>query len=159
LASLGHLCRFQRVSRLGSVTAQHSSSGRQPNFAAFHRGHHLYSAGRPSLWSLVYISSLEISFFDGPLYAGVLRNRRTQQTIRNNFDRVSKASCIIRAINEKNGRREINGQCYRKQVIDNEYNCAVAPSGESIVVIASAGTDGDGYTVMFVPAQGSSLRV
>ena len=25
---------FQRVSRLGSVTARHSSSGRQPNFAA-----------------------------------------------------------------------------------------------------------------------------
>ena len=31
LASLGHHCKFQRVSRLGSVTARHSSSGRQPN--------------------------------------------------------------------------------------------------------------------------------
>ena len=46
--SLGHPCKFQRVSRLGSVTARHSSSGRQPNFAALNRGHHLYSAGRPS---------------------------------------------------------------------------------------------------------------
>jgi len=29
--SLGHPCKFQRVSRLGSVTARHSSTGRQPN--------------------------------------------------------------------------------------------------------------------------------
>ena len=33
--------QFQRVSRLGSVTAWHSSSGRQPNFAALNRGRHL----------------------------------------------------------------------------------------------------------------------
>jgi len=39
--SLGHPCKFQRVSRLGSVTARHSSSGRQPNFVALNRGHHL----------------------------------------------------------------------------------------------------------------------
>ena len=31
LASLGHPTTFQQVSRLGSVTARHSSSGRQPN--------------------------------------------------------------------------------------------------------------------------------
>jgi len=31
---LGHPCKFQRDSRLGSVTARHSSSERQPNFAA-----------------------------------------------------------------------------------------------------------------------------
>ena len=31
MASLGHPCKFQRVSRLGSVTALHASSGRQPN--------------------------------------------------------------------------------------------------------------------------------
>ena len=29
--SLGHPSKFQRVSRLGSVTARHSTSGRQPN--------------------------------------------------------------------------------------------------------------------------------
>jgi len=29
--SLGHPCKFQRVSRVGSVTARHSNSGRQPN--------------------------------------------------------------------------------------------------------------------------------
>jgi len=48
LAILGDTCKFQRVSRLGSVTAQHSSSERQPNFAALNRGHHLYYTGRPS---------------------------------------------------------------------------------------------------------------
>jgi len=46
--SLGHPCKFQRVLRLGSVTARHSSIGRQPNFAALTRGRHLYSAGRSS---------------------------------------------------------------------------------------------------------------
>jgi len=49
---LGHPCKFQRVSRLGSVTARQSSSGRQPNFAVLNRGRHLYSAGRPSRWAL-----------------------------------------------------------------------------------------------------------
>jgi len=34
LASLGHPWKFQRLSRLGSVTARHFSSGRQPNIAA-----------------------------------------------------------------------------------------------------------------------------
>jgi len=55
LASLGHSSKFQRVSRLGSVTARHSSSGRQPNSAALNRGRHLYSAGRPSSWALAHI--------------------------------------------------------------------------------------------------------
>ena len=53
--SLGHPCKFQRVSRLGSVTAQHSSSGRQPKFAALNRGRYLYSAWRPSRWALAHI--------------------------------------------------------------------------------------------------------
>jgi len=38
-------------SYIGSVTVRHWSSGRQPNFAAFSRGRHLYSAGRPSRWA------------------------------------------------------------------------------------------------------------
>ena len=41
---LGDTSKFQRVSRLRSVTARHCSSGRQPNFAALNRGCHLYSA-------------------------------------------------------------------------------------------------------------------
>jgi len=52
--SLGHPCKFQRVY---CVTAGHSRSGRQPNFAALNRGRHrhLYSAGRPSCWALTHI--------------------------------------------------------------------------------------------------------
>ena len=38
----------------------HSSSGRQPNFAALNRGRHLYSAGRPSRWALARISSFNL---------------------------------------------------------------------------------------------------
>ena len=62
LASLGHPCKFQRVSRLGNVTARHSSRGRQPNFASLNRGRHLCSAGRPSRWALAHISSISVSF-------------------------------------------------------------------------------------------------
>jgi len=50
--------KFQRVSRLGSVTARrsrHSSSGRQANFVALNRGRHLCSAGRPSRWALAHV--------------------------------------------------------------------------------------------------------
>jgi len=61
LASLGHPCKFQRVSHLGSVTARQSSSQRQPNFVVLNRGRHLYSAGRPSRWALAHISSIDIS--------------------------------------------------------------------------------------------------
>jgi len=53
--SLGHPSKFQPVSRLRCVTARHSISGRQPNFAALNRGRHLYSAGRPSRWALAHI--------------------------------------------------------------------------------------------------------
>jgi len=58
--SLGHACKFQWVSCLGSVTARHSSSGCQPNFAALNTGRHLYSAGRLSRWALAHISSLQL---------------------------------------------------------------------------------------------------
>jgi len=53
--SLGHPSKFQRLSRLGSVTARYSNSGRQPNFAVLNRGCHLYSAGRPSRWASAHI--------------------------------------------------------------------------------------------------------
>jgi len=51
-------------SRLGSITARHSSSGRQPNFAALNRGRHLYLAGRPSHWVLAHISSFSFYLWD-----------------------------------------------------------------------------------------------
>jgi len=53
--SLGHPGEFQWVLRLGSVTARHSTSECQPNFAALNRGRHLYLAGRPSSWALAHI--------------------------------------------------------------------------------------------------------
>jgi len=53
--SLGNPCKFQRLSCLGSITARHSSIGRQPNFAALNRGRHLYSAGWPSRWALAHV--------------------------------------------------------------------------------------------------------
>ena len=52
MATLGHPSKFQRVSRLGSVTARHSGSRRQPNFAALNRGRQLYSSGWPSRWAV-----------------------------------------------------------------------------------------------------------
>jgi len=61
--SLGHHCKFQRVSRLGSVTARHCSNGRQPNFAALNRGRHLYSAGRPSRWTLATFLVLYLKYY------------------------------------------------------------------------------------------------
>jgi len=60
--SLGHPSYFQRLPRLGSVTAWQSSSERQSNFAALNRGRHLCSAGWPSRWALAHISSF-ISYF------------------------------------------------------------------------------------------------
>jgi len=58
---LGHPSKFQRLSRLGSVTARYSSSGRQPNFAVLNRGRHLYSAGRSSRWASAHILVYRVS--------------------------------------------------------------------------------------------------
>ena len=48
------------LSYIGSVTARHSSSGRQQDFVALSRGHHLYYTGRPSRWALAHILVLSI---------------------------------------------------------------------------------------------------
>jgi len=55
--SLGHPCKFQRVSRLGSVNPNPNPnpSGRQSNFAALNRRRHLYLAGRPPRWAFAHI--------------------------------------------------------------------------------------------------------
>ena len=55
MTSLGYPGKFLLVPRLGSVTARHSSSVHQPNFAALNRERHLYWAGRPSRWALAHI--------------------------------------------------------------------------------------------------------
>ena len=57
-------------SYIGSVTARHSNSGREPNCGVvkgmelrnFRRGRHLYSAGRPSRWASAHIL-FHFSFF------------------------------------------------------------------------------------------------
>ena len=60
---LGHPSYFQRLPRLGSVTARQSSSERQPNFAALNRGRHQCSA-------LAHISSLFFLLFSSPNLSG-----------------------------------------------------------------------------------------
>ena len=49
------LCVLQVLHSIGNVTARHSSSGREPNFAALSTRRHLYSAGRPSRLALAHI--------------------------------------------------------------------------------------------------------
>ena len=50
------LCILQVLrSPVGSITAQQSCSGHEPNFAALSTGCHLYSAGQPSRWALAHI--------------------------------------------------------------------------------------------------------
>jgi len=66
-----------------SVTAQHSISVRQPNFAAWNRGRHLYSAGRPSRWSLAHmlimatlrIADADIQFLPCGFFPSILLSR------------------------------------------------------------------------------------
>jgi len=55
-----HTCFFHRVWRLGSITARHSSSGRQSNFVALNRRRYLYFTGRPSRWALAHILVFDI---------------------------------------------------------------------------------------------------
>jgi len=54
----GTPANFNRFRVMAASYCTASSSGRQPNFAALNRGHHLYSAGRPSRWALAHISSI-----------------------------------------------------------------------------------------------------
>jgi len=60
--SLEHPSYFQRLPRLGSITARQSSSEHQANFAALNRGRHLCLAGRPSRWALAHISRFILLF-------------------------------------------------------------------------------------------------
>jgi len=54
---------------------RHSSSGRQPNFAALNRGRHLYSAGRPSRWALAHI----LVYYYSPNYLNCRRSKRKKR--------------------------------------------------------------------------------
>jgi len=61
--------QISTVSRLGSVTAPHSSSGRQPKLAALNRGRHLYSAGsrHVGLWPTSLVMATGCGVRDGTL--------------------------------------------------------------------------------------------
>ena len=65
LVSLGHPSKFPRVSYFGSVTARHSSSGRQQNFAALNRRLDLYSEGWPSRSAFAHILVKNVSWPSG----------------------------------------------------------------------------------------------
>jgi len=51
----GTPANFNGFRVLAALHPRHSSSGRQPKFAALNRRRHLYSAGRPSRWALSHI--------------------------------------------------------------------------------------------------------
>ena len=53
-----HPCKFQRASRLGNVTARHSSIGHQPNFAALNRAPSVFYRAAITLGIGPYSSSL-----------------------------------------------------------------------------------------------------
>jgi len=86
LASLRYPCKFQRVSRLGSVTAPHSSSGRQPKLAALNRGRHLYSAGSRHVghWPTSLVMATGCGVWDrGQLCRGYLLHNFSPNVIKN----------------------------------------------------------------------------
>ena len=106
--SLRHPCKFQRVSRLGSVTARHSSSGRQPDFASLNRGRHLCSAGRPSRWALAHILVKIFVAYSKDTYKnivntsayGLQRSRFLLARINLSYDIVhQKALCAVQSLN------------------------------------------------------------
>ena len=77
----GTPANFNGFRVLAALFARHSSSGRQPDFAALNRGRHLYSAGRPSRWALAHISSYS---------AKKVKLRRVLQTLCGAFERCSR---------------------------------------------------------------------
>jgi len=83
LTSLGYPCKFQLVSRLGSVTARNQVVGVSQT-AALNRGQHLYSAGRPSRWALAHISSyIYFSSLNLPISSFILISYRGMLFLRN----------------------------------------------------------------------------
>jgi len=74
--TLRHPSKFQRVSRLGCVTAWHSSTGRQRNFVALNIRRHLYLAGQPSRWALAHILIVTVMWcmFSAQQHKGSSRN-------------------------------------------------------------------------------------
>jgi len=90
------LCVQVLLSYIGSITAWHSSSGRQPNFEALSTGRHLYLTGQPSRWALTHVVD-ELRFYipldkkqrrsSQPMFWLVLRNQKAK-TGRNNYKNI-----------------------------------------------------------------------
>jgi len=98
--SLGHLNKFQRVSRLGSVTARHFSSGRYcalAKLSALNKERHLYSTGRPSHWALAHI--LALRYFTEFVYDVVVKQLpRFQNLVLIVYDHIYTICAIIQRL-------------------------------------------------------------
>jgi len=70
LSSLGHPSKFQRVLRLGSVTARHSSSGRQPNFVVLNRAPPIFGRAAITLGIDPHSSSIFFLAYSQPSQIG-----------------------------------------------------------------------------------------
>ena len=102
LASLGHPCKFQRVSCLGSITARHSSSGRQQTLrhwtegATYIRqgGHHV---GHWPTFLVVWMLCILDRFLDCWLFctAEQIRLLRERLELTGDFSVVSVVFCSI----------------------------------------------------------------
>jgi len=87
-----------------SVTARHSSSGRQPNFAALNRGRHLYSAGPPWRWASAHILVLWKSA------AYLLTSNRVDEIV-----------VVDRAVNVVGSTRQLTSIAYAPQRMFNSH--------------------------------------
>jgi len=70
----GHPCKFQRVSRLSSITARHSSGGRQPNCGVEQRAPPVF--GRAAIMGIVPHSTVVLSCFFLLFYSSPNLDRR-----------------------------------------------------------------------------------
>ena len=82
--SLGHPSKFQRLSRLGSVTARYSSSGRQPNCAVEQRAPPIFGRaaitlgiGPHSSWGLVDLQAPDLTWLHGKSFSNYVSNGRS----------------------------------------------------------------------------------
>jgi len=136
LASLGHTYKFQRVSSLGSVTARHTSSGRQPNFAALNRGRHQYSAGRPSRWALTHILVSTITSSE-TLAVSVRQVQTTYYTFCTNQELTRCKCSTVHLTNEKVNHRQRKVHSKIKTKMERSTPCKIATSENFILKLGT----------------------
>jgi len=140
--SLGHPSYFQRLPRLGSVTARHVVVGVSQTLRRWTEGAmHLCSAGRPSRWALAHISSCDL-FFDSQPYrtttmmvVAVFFHRATLWWRGICYDPVSASTCV----------REIprSRHCAVKRRLQRNYseNQTLLPRSKEIMSTQQTPTD------------------